>query len=151
MAKHTPRSFPRKRESSSDRKMQSSVPASAGTNGSGPAAPKVAAEIENWLSHLGDERRYSPKTLEAYRRDVRQFLEFLAEHLGGAPSLKDLAGLKPADVRAFLASRRAEGIGSHSLMRQLAGLRSLGRFLERNDKGHVGALTAVRGPRVAKR
>ena len=44
------------------------------------------AEIGNWLAHLGNERRYSPRTLEAYRRDVRQFLEFLAEHLGGAPS-----------------------------------------------------------------
>src|ERR1700723_4368658 len=121
MAKHPPRSFPRKRESSSDRKRQSSAPASAGTNGSGPAAPKVAAEIESWLRHLGDERRYSPKTLEAYRRDVLQFLAFLADHLGGTPSLKALADLTPADVRAFMASRRAADIGSGSLMRWLAG------------------------------
>ena len=70
-------------------------------------APKVAAEIEGWLRHLGDERRMSPKTVEAYRRDVLQFLGFLAEHLGGAPSLKELAALAPADVRAFLAARRA--------------------------------------------
>jgi hypothetical protein len=28
-------------------------------------APKVAAEIEGWLRHLGDERRMSPKTVEA--------------------------------------------------------------------------------------
>jgi integrase/recombinase XerC len=86
----------------------------------------ITAEIEKWLAHLGNERRYSPKTLEAYRRDVRQFLEFLVEHLDRAPSLKDLARLKPVDVRAFLAARRAEGVGSHSLMRQLAGLRMLG-------------------------
>ena len=43
-------------------------------------APKVAAEIESWLQHLGAERRMSPKTVEAYRRDVLQFLEFLAPH-----------------------------------------------------------------------
>jgi integrase/recombinase XerC len=115
-----------------------------------PIAAKVGAEIENWLTHLGDERRYSPKTLEAYRRDVRQFLEFLTEHLGGAPSLKDLAGLKPADVRAFLASRRAEGIGSRSLMRTLAGVRGFARHLERNGKGKVGALAAVRAPKIGK-
>ena len=70
-------------------------------------APKVATEIESWLGHLGAERRMSPKTVEAYRRDVLQFLAFLAEHLGGAPSLRDLAALAPADVRAFLAARRA--------------------------------------------
>ena len=116
----------------------------------GLIAPKVAAEVESWLRHLGDERRFSPRTVEAYRRDVLQFLSFLAEHLGGAPSLKELAGLAPADVRAFMAARRAAGIGSRSLMRTLAGTRAFARFLERNGKGKVGALAAVRGPKIAK-
>jgi integrase/recombinase XerC len=113
-------------------------------------APKVAAEIAGWLDHLGAERRMSPKTLEAYRRDVLQFLRFLAGHLGGAPSLAALAALKPADVRAFMAARRAQGIGSRSLMRTLAGTRAFARFLERHGKGKVGALAAVRAPKIAK-
>ncbi len=112
--------------------------------------PKVAAEIANWSQYLGAERRMSPKTLDAYRRDVVQFLNFLAEHLGGAPSLKELAELAPADVRAFLAARRADGIGSRSLMRTLAGLRAFARYLERNHKGKVGALAAVRAPKIGK-
>jgi integrase/recombinase XerC len=146
MPSHSPRSFPRKRESSPEGKASSRVPASAGTSGS----KTVTAEIENWLTHLGAERRYSPKTLEAYRRDVEQFLDFLTEHLGGRPSLKDLTALTPADVRAFLAKRRAEGIGSRSLMRTLAGLRGFGRYLERNGKGRVAALSAVRAPKLGK-
>jgi integrase/recombinase XerC len=113
-------------------------------------ATKVAAEITNWLAHLGAERRMSPNTIEAYRRDVLQFLAFLADHSGGAPSLKELAALTPADVRAFMAARRAAGIGSRSLMRTLAGARAFARFLERNGKGKVGALAAVRGPKLAK-
>jgi integrase/recombinase XerC len=116
----------------------------------GLIAPKVVVEIEAWLRHLAAERQLSPKTIEAYRRDVLQFLRFLAKHLGGAPALKDLAALTPADVRAFLAARRADDIGSRSLMRALAGLRAFGRFLERNGKGRLGALAAVRGPKIGK-
>ena len=114
------------------------------------AAPDVTAEIVRWLGFLGAEKRMSPKTLEAYQRDVGQFLDFLSRHLGGAPSLKQLAKLTPADVRAFMAARRSEGLSSRSLMRVLAGARSFARFLERNGKGKVGALSAVRAPKVAK-
>ena len=114
------------------------------------AAPDVTTEIARWLDYLGAERRMSPKTLEAYARDVGQFLDFLAGHLGGAPSLKALAKLSPADVRAFMAARRGDGLSSRSLMRVLAGARSFARFLERNGKGKVGALSAVRAPKVSK-
>ena len=114
------------------------------------AAKDVAAELARWLSHLGAERRMSAKTVEAYERDARQFLQFLAEHLGGRPSLAELGRLSPQDVRAFMAARRADGIGSRSLMRALAGARSFARFLERNGKGKVGALAAVRAPKLPK-
>src|ERR1043166_7159746 len=113
-------------------------------------APDVEIEIARWLGHLGSERRMSDKTVEAYRRDAGQFLTFLAEHFGGVPDLKQLAKTTPADVRAFMAARRAKGIGSRSLMRALAGARSFARFLERNRKGKVGALAAVRAPKLPK-
>src|ERR671918_774745 len=48
------------------------------------------------------------------------------------------------------AERRADGIGGRSLMRALAGIRSFARFLERNNKGKVGALAAVRAPKLPK-
>ena len=114
------------------------------------AATEVAAEVVRWLSHLGAERRMSGKTLDAYRRDVHQFLAFLAEHFGGRVTLKRLSGLAPADVRAFIAARRADGIGGRSLMRGLAGARSFARFLERDGNGRVAALAAVRAPKIAK-
>src|SRR5882672_6200753 len=117
----------------------------------GPAtSPDVAAEISRWLGYLGAERRMSEKTLEAYGRDVSQFLGFLAEHMGAPPSLRQLAKLTPADVRAFMAARRSGGAGSRTLMRGLAGARSFARFLERNGKGKVGALAAVRAPKLTR-
>jgi integrase/recombinase XerC len=110
----------------------------------------VAAEMTHWLSHLRAERRLSPKTLEAYARDVRQCLMFLSQHWGALVTLPRFAALEASDVRAFMAMRRADDIGGRSLMRALAGLRSFGRFLEREGKGKVGALSAIRAPKVGK-
>jgi len=109
-----------------------------------------ALEMTRWLSHLRAERRLSPKTLEAYARDLRQCLVFLAEHWGRKVSLKGFAALEASDIRAFMAMRRADDIGGRSLMRALAGLRSFGRFLEREGKGKVGALSAIRAPKIGK-
>jgi integrase/recombinase XerC len=49
-----------------------------------------------------------------------------------------------------MAMRRTDAIASRSLMRTLAGMRSFGRFLEREGKGKVGALAAIRAPKIAK-
>jgi integrase/recombinase XerC len=110
----------------------------------------VALQMTRWLTHLRSERRLSPKTLEAYARDLRQCLVFLSGHWGAPVTLKGFAALEASDVRAFMAMRRGADIGSRSLMRALAGLRSFGRFLEREGKGKVGALTAIRAPKVGK-
>src|ERR1700694_2371053 len=110
----------------------------------------IAREMTRWLSHLRSERRLSPKTLEAYARDVRQCLVFLGEHWGTLVTLSRFAALEASDVRAFMAMRRAGDIGGRSLMRALAGLRSFGRFLEQEGKGRVGALSAVRAPQGGK-
>ena len=70
----------------------------------------IAREIVQWQKHLGAERRLSPKTLEAYARDVRQFLIFLAEHRGKQVTLKNFAGIEASDIRAFMAEPDGEGI-----------------------------------------
>jgi integrase/recombinase XerC len=114
------------------------------------ADERLALEMTRWLAHLRSERRLSAKTLDAYSRDLRQCLQFLCEHWGGRVTLSRFAALEASDIRAFMAMRRASDIGSRSLMRALAGLRSFGRFLEREGRGKVGALSAVRAPKVGK-
>ena len=112
-----------------------------------PDTTMVAASrpLERFLRHLAAERRASPKTVEAYGRDIAQFLGFLTTRPGAK-----LARLQAADIRAFMGARREEGVGSRTLMRQLAAIRAFLRFLEREGEADASALSLIRGPKIAK-
>ncbi len=112
--------------------------------------PKLAAAREAWLSSLSDERRLAALTVEAYERDSRQFLKFLTDHLGRPATIGDLAQLRPADFRAFLAARRNGGAGTRTLGRGLAGIRSLVRHLERQGLANAAGASAIRAPKQPK-
>ena len=92
----------------------------------------------------------SAKTLEAYRRDVRAISRISG---GASRQTRHAAQPWPGSRRRTCAPswRRGAtaGIGGRSLMRALAGVRSFARFLEREGKGKVAALAAVRAPKVA--
>ncbi|MFB2551250.1 tyrosine recombinase XerC [Ensifer soli] len=103
-----------------------------------------------WLDSLAGERRLAALTLDAYERDTRQFLAFLTGHLGAPATLADIATLRPADLRGFLASRRKDGAGARTLGRGLAGLRSFLRHLERKGLANATGAAAVRAPRQPK-
>ncbi len=114
------------------------------------AKPDLQSARQSWLTMLANERRLSALTVEAYERDTRQFLQFLTGHNGGAPSITDIADLRPADLRAFLAARRKDGAGARTLGRGLAGVRSLLKFLERKGLVNAAGATASRAPKQPK-
>ena len=116
-----------------------------------PAKPDLAARVSEWLRALAGERRLAAKTVEAYGRDVRQFLAFLAERFGEPAATADFVNLTPSDIRAFLARRRGDEIDPRSLQRALSALRSLARHLERAGAGRASAFSALRSPRAGRR
>jgi integrase/recombinase XerC len=111
------------------------------------ASGEIRGEAATWLETLAFERRYSRHTIEAYGRDLRVFLAFLAEHRGRPADPALLKELEPADLRAFLARRRNEGLESRSLLRALAATRSFMRHLEKKGLGRTDVFAAVRPPK----
>ncbi|MGA9603378.1 MAG: tyrosine recombinase XerC [Methyloceanibacter sp.] len=111
-------------------------------------SPYVREAVEDWLSYIGTERQLAAKTSEAYERDVCQFLAFLAVHFNRLPNMPHLLALQARDVRAFLAARRSEGVGSRSLSRTLSALRMFYKFLERRGYGKNDAIRAVALPKL---
>jgi len=115
-----------------------------------PAQDDVLRQALQWHAYLRAERRVAALTLIAYGRDLRQFLAFLTRHRGGPPDLAALHALVPGDIRAFMAQRRQDGVGSRSLMRGLAGIKSFTRFLEREGFGSASAFSVIRAPKLAR-
>lgn len=107
-----------------------------------------AAAVAAWRRWLASERRASAHTLDAYGRDLDGFALFLQDHLGGAPTLTDLAALRPADFRSWLARRAQQGSARTSTARALSVVRGFFRFLERRGVLANPALGAVRSPKV---
>jgi integrase/recombinase XerC len=116
-----------------------------------PAAPDLAGAAAAWLQHLAHERRLSPRTIEAYGRDARQYLSFLEKRFGAPPAISDFTDCAPGDLRAFLAQRRADGVEGRSLQRALSALKSLARHIAREGGQTAAALGAVRAPKVGRR
>ena len=114
------------------------------------AAADLAAGIQDWQRWLRHERRASPHTLAAYRRDLASFLAFLAAHLGKPACLADLDALARADFRAWLAARGAAGLQASSTARALSVVRNFFRFLARHKRITTAVLGTVRTPRLPR-
>lgn len=112
------------------------------------ASPELAEAYRRWSDWLRVEKRCSAHTLAAYQRDVLALLSFLSGHLGGAPTLAALDGLRPADFRSWLARRHGGGLAASSTARALSSVKSFFRWLDRRGLAGSAALFALRGPKL---
>ncbi len=108
----------------------------------------AGSALAGWLDWLTHEKRCSAHTIDAYRRDLSRFLDFLVDYLGYLPDLKDLANLRTADFRSYLAFRVNRGLSRSSTARAMSSLRNLFRYLDRRGLVHNGAIGGVRVPKI---
>jgi integrase/recombinase XerC len=102
--------------------------------------------VARWASHLQNDRRRSPHTVRAYAATAHRFIAFLGQYRGGEIDVADLTGLSSADLRAFLAKRRGEGLGAASAAREISGVRALLKFAVEQEGSHA-QLPRTRAPK----
>ena len=101
--------------------------------------------LEQWGQHLSNNRRRSPHTVRAYVSTASRLLgETGVENWPAAASLGVL------ELRAQLASRRADGLGNVSAARELSALKAFLAFAREQAGMTDSSPPRVRGPRVKK-
>jgi integrase/recombinase XerC len=102
--------------------------------------------IPEYRSYLANNRRRSVHSVRAYVATAERLTTFLSEHLGGTIDRPALSKLTAADLRAFLAYRRGDGLTNRSTARELSAIRNFLRFA----LGEDAAIPMLKGPRVPR-
>jgi integrase/recombinase XerC len=106
----------------------------------------AAILIAEYRSYLADNRRRSIHSVRAYVATAERLSAFLTEHLGEDIGRPQLAALGVADVRAFLAYRRGDGLTNRSTARELSAVRNFLHFA----LGPDAPIPMLKGPRVQR-
>ncbi|MEA2774184.1 MAG: integrase/recombinase XerC [Acetobacteraceae bacterium] len=107
-----------------------------------PAMTADAARTA-FLGWLEQERHAAANTVEAYGHALAGFLGFLTRHLGGEADLAALAGLRAADIRAWLAALANDKLVAASRAQHLSAVRSFFRYLGRRHGVEISAVRLV--------
>ncbi len=102
--------------------------------------------IVEFIRKLRTERHYSPRTLDAYQRDLQKLSRF-CEQAG----IENWAGLEQVHIRRYIASRHRQGISSKTLQRELSACRSFFAWQLKNKNLKHNPAIDVRAPKAGRK
>jgi integrase/recombinase XerC len=101
--------------------------------------------IERFIGYLQFEKRFSPHSVTAYRKDLNQFTDFLSI------DEPDLLTISHQDVRSWMLTLMEQGSEAKTVNRKLSALRSFYKFLQREELIRINPMVHVKAPRIPKR
>lgn len=107
--------------------------------------------IEEWLLWISNKTSSSELTVVAYSGDLKFFITFLARHLNtDIVCLDDIKNICNADLRAWLADNRANGLCARSNARKLSAIKNFLIFLSRRNESPIKCINTIRRPKLSK-
>lgn len=106
--------------------------------------------IRRWQEWLGQTRRYSEHTLDAYSRDLSEFIDFVAQKEAHLLGLNDFQNMNVRTFRSFLSERSHKHIEKSSIARELSALKNFFKWLNKNKYIQNTALSIISSPKQSK-
>lgn len=114
-------------------------------------SPALTSALAKWLDHCRALGAASDNTIKAYQSDVIGFLAFMTQHHGGVQGLGPLSKITVSDMRSWMASERARGVGARSLARSLSAVKTFYRWLSDREGFEATAVLSTRSPKFTKK
>jgi len=100
--------------------------------------------IYQFLDYITYEKRFSPHTCNAYRRDLNQYVDFLLS------VKKELQNATHQDVRLWIVEELEEGKSARTINRKISTLKAFYKFLVRNKFTLIDPTTKIILPKQRK-
>ena len=102
--------------------------------------------IDQFISYIEAEKRFSPLTVEAYQSDMDQFAHFLKDEYG----IDDLTQVKTTTVKSYIVHLKEEGLANRSINRKMSTLRTFYKYCLRENLMEKSPMTGIKALKQPK-
>ena len=102
--------------------------------------------IDQFIAYIQAEKRFSPLTVEAYQRDVNQFVDFLIDEF----EIDDLTQVKTTMVKSYIVKLKASGLVNRSINRKMSTLRTFYKYCLRENLMEKSPMTGIKALKQPK-
>jgi len=106
----------------------------------------ITKHLQAFADYLKFEKQLSLHTLSNYQRDLEIFSQWLSDNQVG-----DFAGVKQHHIRQYVSWRHRQQVSAKSIQRNLSSIRSLYRYLLRENLAKANPAIGVRPPKIHRK
>jgi len=102
--------------------------------------------FQDYLTMLRVERNLSPRTLEAYQRDLKHYLSFIVDK-----DIISLSDISQMHIREYIRSLNEKGLAASSIARIFSSIRSYHKFLSAENYVNENPTLILTSPKAPKK